>query len=87
LGIEISRVELCVDLRGILANQRFDPSLRRFAIQKMVCLFRQGVAIQFELAKQFFQSGFVRFGERQEGIVEPKREALNRSASKFEPAK
>ena len=47
----MARIELRVEPRGILKHERFEPSLRRGAIERMIRLARERAAMQIESAR------------------------------------
>ena len=56
LGIEKSRIELGFELRWIALNQRFDPAFRSGAIERMIALVSEWIAVEIEFAEQCFDS-------------------------------
>src|SRR2546425_12761641 len=57
LRIDKSRIKSSVDPRDLLAHQRFEPALGLGAIERMLRVGGQRIAVKLEIAEELFQPG------------------------------
>ena len=55
LGVNEARVQLRVNMRDVLSNDRFQPAFRLRAIQHVPRIAGHRMAVRFEIIQQFFQ--------------------------------